>query len=306
MTYAGKTISVLKALRIICLVALPLGACATGGEPVQKLAGAMEGPKDASAAAALVRLGKNALATGDYREAFVHYSRALQSQPKNPEALIGLGESYLAAGNFEKAAATFLKAENSTLSDLAYQGRGIALTRLGKNTEAHDLLLMAVTRNPELGRAWNALGCTFDRRRQWERANAAYAKASALRPNDPQVHNNRGVSLLMQKRFKDGLDAFEAALRAAPGLRKAEENRRLALAFLGRYLDATATVPPEGRPAVLNNVGFAAMQKGNFVLAERYLLEAMETSPSYYEKAAKNLEVLRYKRSLQQTRLRPL
>lgn len=283
------------AIRTLVLLTLPLGACATGvpsaGEaPLRNLSVVPVATAD------LVRLGNGALDAGDHRQAYVHYSRVLQTDPENPEALVGMGESYLAAGNLKKAVLAFDKAKESPLSALALQGKGIASLRLGDNKVARPTLLAATQRDPLLWRAWNALGCSFDLDGVWARADSAYMRALQIKPDEAEIHNNRGVSLLLQKRFAEALKEFEAALRLSPRLAKTRENRRLALAYLGRYLDATSTVPRDGRPAVLNNVGFAAMQKGDYALAERYLQEALEASASYYEKAANNLEMLQYKR----------
>jgi tetratricopeptide (TPR) repeat protein len=57
-----------------------------------------------------------------------------------------------------------------------------------------------------------------------------------------------------------------------------------------RYDDAIKALTPRFPPAqASNNVGYIAMQQGDYPAAVRYFNQALEQSPVYYERAANNL-----------------
>ena len=67
----------------------------------------------------------------------------------------------------------------------------------------------------------------------------------------------------------------------------------MALAWQGKYVEALTGIRKDEMPVMLNNVGYIAMKRGDYEFAEAYLSQAMQMSPSYYAKAAENLEYLR-------------
>ena len=174
----------------------------------------------------------------------------------------------------------------------ALQGQGLAALAQGDGVRAEPLLRQAVTLVPGQWQAWNGLGIAYDGRRQWREAAEAYGKALALRPTSPVLANNFGYSLLLQHKPAEALTWLSTASRAEPRLPAAGTNLRLALAELGRYDDAVAEVTDEERAAALNNAGVVAMARGDKAQARQLLTRALAASPSYYERAQRNLERL--------------
>jgi Flp pilus assembly protein TadD len=160
---------------------------------------------------------------------------------------------------------------------------------LGQRDSATQALRGAVEADPGLWRAWNGLGQLADDQRQWEDARASYDKALATTTAPWIVYNNIGFSLLLQGKQADSREFFAKSLQLRPGTEVADNNRRLALALQGKYAEATTGVAKERLPAALNNAGYAAMLRGEYPGAETYLTRAIETSPSFYEMAAKNM-----------------
>ena len=142
-------------------------------------------------------------------------------------------------------------------------------------------------------RTWNALGQLYDREGKFGDAGDAYEKAIAIRPNSAEVHNNMGVSLLMQERYKEAGKAFRKTLRLDPALAIAETNYRLTLAWEGKYWQAVANLRKDARLSMLNNVGVIAMRKGDLEEAETLFVQAIEKSPSHYAIAVENLAQLK-------------
>src|SRR5690606_28263025 len=119
-------------------------------------------------------------------------------------------------------------------------------------------------------------------------ADSAWNAALAAAPDQANVHNNRGLSLMQRGEPARALEAFEEALRLQPTLSTASNNRRIALATLGQYDAALAGVSDRDLPATLNNVAVAAARRGDREIAERLLAAAVTASPRYYELAVRN------------------
>ncbi len=227
---------------------------------------------------------------------FAHriYMHLVKENPSEPRALIGLAETYLAARNGEKAYQTFHLVElDGHGSGRVLQGEGMALTLLGRVEEALVKLEDAVEADPSLWRAWNTLGQLRDRRGEWDLARHCYDSALAIAPSQAAIHNNLGVSLLMQGRNAEAASAFRAALQRDPTLETTKANLRLALAGQGRYREALTGLDAGGEAVAFNNVGFIALARGDLVTAETLLMDAQKKSPAYYKKASRNLEQAR-------------
>lgn len=237
--------------------------------------------------------GQEFLASRKYSEAHHKFTAVLEIQPDNFEARLGVAEANLGAGNLIEALAGFESVMDApNLRSLALQGRGIVLSLIGRRDMGQDLLTQAVELDPELWRAWNAIGRNHSLAGRSGLALEAYAMALRANAVTPAVHNNLGLALAMQGRAEEAEAAFGTALRMDPDSRPAQMNLRLSLASQGRYSEAMAGVAPGERPAMMNNVGYMALQRGDLDVARSYFVKAMETSPSFYEKAAKNLEYL--------------
>lgn len=288
---------------LLVVMAVAITGCSTGppngSEPAPKVttspvAAATDTP--AKGGAALLDRAEAALAAGEHEAAFEGFSAVLQSEPNNPRALMGIAESYLAIHDPEKALAMFERVgrEIPDKRAVALQGQGLALFAMGRREESQKRLLEAVKMDPGLWRAWNAIGANFDAKRDWKDALASYDKASAANPSAAAVLNNKGMSLFMQGRDKEAEAAFQEALKQDPRSPVIRRNLRLALAWQGKYDEALAGLSQDQMPAGLNNVGYIAMVRGDYSMAQQFLSRAVQLSPSYYEKAAKNLVYLDY------------
>jgi Flp pilus assembly protein TadD len=233
------------------------------------------------------------LASGRLLQARDKFARLVAGDQTNLRARVGLGETLLAAGD-AKDAVQVLKAvpADSPYGARALQAEGLALMAAGRADAARELLLLAVKADPNAWRAWNGLGRYYDSQGQWDQAAEAYRHAEAAAPGEAIVLNNAGMSLLMQKRYAEAADTFRAALRLDPGLGAARSNLRLALAWQGQYAKAASDPSPAEAPDVFNNVGYVAMMRGDYDVAESYLLRATEASPTYNKRAWDNIRLL--------------
>lgn len=231
---------------------------------------------------------------GNYSEALQIYQLLMVDAPGEPRVQFGVGECLLALGKPAQAKQIFrgLKS-NAAMHATALQGEGLALLALGQNEPAGIALQEASAADPSLWRSWNALGKLADLRHQPEDAAKFYAKASELNPQSAAVANNAGYSKLISGNAPQAVDLLRRALALDPRSETIQNNLRLAIAADGRYDDALKSTSRDQLPAVLNNVGYVAMQRGDLTAAEGYFARAMETSTSYATVAAKNLEQLK-------------
>lgn len=244
-------------------------------------------------------LAERAFADGRYSDSRKLLDRVLIGEPENVEAQLLAAELYLAAGAPERAAAIFKSlVESPEIAARAYQGRGISLMLLGERENGFENLQQAVERDSTLWRAWNALGYYYDIEQDWAAAAESYGTALEGNPKSALIYNNRGFSMLMQRRLEEATDDFNRALRMDPDLDVARENLRLALAWEGKYILAMSGAEERDMPRILNNVGFIALMRGDYTNAEAYLLRAMESDPSYNQAAARNLAYLKQVREL--------
>jgi Flp pilus assembly protein TadD len=175
----------------------------------------------------------------------------------------------------------------------AWQGMGQALLAMGNTTAAISQLNSALEADPSLWRSWAALGRAYDIEKRWSEAAAAYDKGLAVCPNPALIVNNIGMSLLLQKQYAQAAAEFEKAMVQDPTLEAAKSNLRIALAWQGLYDQALAGLQQPERPDALNNVGYVAMLRGDYKEAQQYFSQALESSPTYHNSAAMNLEALR-------------
>lgn len=202
------------------------------------------------------------------------------------------GELDLARGRYDDAIKKFRQAAAAPgMSARVKQGQGLALSLLGKTDEALPMLKAAVAEDPNAWRAWNALGGEYDRRRDWVAADAAYEHALTASSRSAIVLNNRGFSRVLQNRLDDGIADLVAALEKKPDLSAARTNLRLAMALKGDYERALAAGPQEDKAALLNNVGYAALLRGDHAEAQVLFNKAIAARGQYYGRATNNLEM---------------
>lgn len=237
--------------------------------------------------------GEALLDSREFEAAQAKFGNALRQEPENYQARLGLAEAQLGLRQLAEALATFESVmETEPLRGKALQGRGITLSLMGRDELGLPLLRQAVEQDPGLWRAWNAIGRGYALAGNSDQALASYDMALLANARAAPVYNNKGMALMMGMRYGEAEDAFRKALVIAPSLEAAKMNLRLAVAWQGRYGEATAGLKRGDAPRVLNNVGFVAMERGDFDTAKRFFTKAMEISPTYYPIAAKNLEYL--------------
>ena len=236
---------------------------------------------------------QRALDEGRYVDAAKLLDAAVLAGGDDPRVTMLIGDLALARGQYADALASFKEVEaRSETRARAMQGEGIALSLMGRRDDAVAMLQKAVTEDPSAWRAWDALASEYDNRRDWPRAEEAYDHAISDSDGAAVVLNNRGFSRLLQGRLDDSVADLVQALQKKPDLAAARTNLRLAMAMKGEYDRALAGGTGHDDAVLLNNVGFAAMMRGDYPKAEELFTKAIAAKGEFYDRASANLVVV--------------
>jgi len=172
----------------------------------------------------------------------------------------------------------------------------IASLMLGDSVKAAAFVDAAIALNSSSWEAWNAKGVLCDLGRDWICADEAFAKARTLSPDNPEVLNNHGWSMILRGEWDEALTILEQAAILDPKSKRIQNNLELTR-------EALADELPKRRPgesdvdfaARLNDAGVAAEQNGDKKRAIAAFSQALAVSDTWYERAANNLKRVQQK-----------
>ena len=178
------------------------------------------------------------------------YGERFRANPKDGEAALRYGQALRANGQRSQAVAVFEQASLQNPGNKALlAGYGRALADTGAFQRAFDVLASAHTpANPDW-RILSVQGAVLDQMGRHDEARGYYDSALKIRPEDPSVLSNLGLSYMLSK----DLPRAESTLRRAYGSGAADprvrQNLGLVVGLQGRFAEAEAIVksdlPPE-------------------------------------------------------------
>jgi Flp pilus assembly protein TadD len=280
----------------LALLLLVTGCGTLGGSPATPVSASLKElvNKPRPDATTILRAADASRDEGRYNEALQIYQELIVNDPSLTAGQLGVAECMLALGKPAEAKSLFdALVPNAEFHAVALQGKGLSMLALGMREPSAKALREATGVDPSLWRSWNALAVIADLKQEPEEAQAFYEKARALNPDSATIINNIGYSKLINGDPSRAIAEFRKALALDPTSETIQNNMRLALAAKGEYADALRATPKDRLPAVLNNVGYIAMQRGDYAAAEGYLARAIEGSSSFNTIATTNLDQLR-------------
>lgn len=221
-------------------------------------------------------------------------ARVLAFDETNVSALLALGECDLKMRDLASAKGHFARVSVVGEDARALRGLGVIATLEGRSGDAEAVLREAARLNENDWRTWNALGYALDQQARWAESEAAFLKAASLDSDRGAPHNNLGMSYIQQKRYLDAAGAFREALGRQSDLQAARLNLRIAQALDGDYATALVGATDSDRATVLNNIGVAAMTRGDYEQAKKFFRQALDENPTFYAVAYENLERARH------------
>ena len=237
------------------------------------------------------KLGDAHFQQGNFRMAKVQYEQVLNLKPEHVVTRYKLAVVYLANGNPQKAYDHFHQILDYQLDFApAYEGMGRALLQMEKDMEAEREFQAALLYDPEMWTSTNYLGIVADRRHAHKDAIKMYEVALEKRANNPSILNNLGMAYYLDQQYENSVRTFQEALQAGGDNNKISNNLGLALTKLGDY-DLAYEAYSRGMDSAkaYNNLGIAFLEDKQFARASRCFEKAIETQPTFYEKAKENL-----------------
>lgn len=171
------------------------------------------------------------------------YGERYRANPKDAEAALRYGQALRSGGQRAQAVAVFEQATIANPGNKALlAGYGRALADNGNLQRAFDVLTSAHTpANPDW-RILSVQGAVLDQMGRHDEARRYYGSALKIRPDEPSVLSNLGLSYMLSK----DLPKAEATLRRAYGGGNADprvrQNLGLVVGLQGRFGEAETIV----------------------------------------------------------------
>jgi len=234
---------------------------------------------------------------GSHTEALMQYQQILDKEPDNIEALVGAGESLLAAEQPKRAEIYLERALNlQPKHSNAREARALAWLMQGNYAAAQRSFLELISDGVEDWRIWNGLGVIDDLFGEYESATMRYQRAIAIEPKRVMLHNNLGYSRMMAHDYVAAEESLRHALLLDPGNTRVINNLGMCIAWQGRYDEAINLLSKVmDAAAANNNVGYVAYLRTEYAEAKEMFSKAMRLRPSFYVKAATNLDMVNRK-----------
>lgn len=267
-------------LRINFLLALLLAGCTT------MPAGTVQSEADLILAETELAMNKGDLAT-----ALVKLRRLQSIDPVNRDGLRLSARLYAQIGDTaaeQLATEQILEHDPRDVQALAWLG--LSALRSGQLSVAADYLQQVVTIDPYHWQALNGLGVIADAEGRPADAQVYFRRGLAIIPGHPKLTANLGWSKVLAGELAEAEVLLQDSLKTAPDVLATRSNLAFCIALQGRYEQAMEIYTAlYGEATASNNVGYAAMLRGDDKVAETFLQQAISSKPSYYAKAAKNL-----------------
>jgi len=239
------------------------------------------------------KLGDAHLQQGNLQLAKVQYEKVLNVAPERILARYKLAVIYLEQGNSQEAHDQFHQILDYDLNFApAYEGMGRALLKMEKDREAEQEFQAALLYDSELWTSTNYLGIVADRRHAHKDAIRMYEVALEKKVGNPAILNNLGMAYYLDQQYENAVRTYQDALKSGGNNSKIANNLGLALTKLGHYDLAYDAYTRGMEPAkAYNNLGVAFLEERQFARASRCFEKAIETQPTFYEKAKENLSL---------------
>ena len=196
-------------------------------------------------------LGEKAEAkTSDPRRDLETYRERFKANPKDSDAALKYGKALRGTGQKSQAVAVL---EQASMADPGNQallaGYGRALADNGNFQQAFDVLARAHTPEDPDWSILSAQGAALDQLGRFEEARQYYTSALKIRPDEPTVLCNLGLSYMLSKDLSKADETLRRAYSLAGSDPRIRANRALVLGLQGRINEAEviarADLPPD-------------------------------------------------------------
>jgi Flp pilus assembly protein TadD len=186
----------------------------------------------------------------DWRKQIEIYGERYRANPKDAEAALRFGAALRATGQMAQSSAVLEQAALVNPGNRAVVAAyGRALVDNGSYQQGFDALSRAHTPdNPD----WHILsiqGTALDRLGRHDEARRYYTNALKIKPDEPSVLSNLGMSYVLSKQLPKAEEALRLAQAGAQSDARIRQNLALVVGLQGRLPEAeriiTAGLPPD-------------------------------------------------------------
>lgn len=232
------------------------------------------------------------LTVGDPQEAVNYFSRTAAENPDRIDIQRGLAKSLVR--NSQPDQAVMVWAKVITLDGATNDDR-VALAdaqiRAGDWAEA-KATLNTVPPTHETFERYKLEAMVADSEKNWKKADSFYETAQGLTTRPSGVLNNWGFSKLTRGDAKGAEKLFSEALTFDPTSFTSKNNLVLARAAQRKYDLPVVDMTQQERAQLLYTAALSAIKQGDVSIGKSLLQDAVDTSPTYFEEAARALEAL--------------
>lgn len=229
--------------------------------------------------------------SGKMELAQLYYIKAYNLEPNNVQVLQKMADLYSELRNYDLAEVSLKLILKQKPGDLGTIERyGLLLIKKGNYPDAEKYLGQVVAAKHQSWRAYNGLGIIANLQGDLQKAESFFKRADSILPNSPELLNNIGFALYSAGKLDEASSYYLKALQINPAFKKAIYNYGLLHARSSNYEEAYIAFAKVTSPAEANNnTGYIAMMNGDYEAANKYLREAIKSSPQFYKKANDNL-----------------
>lgn len=258
------------------------------------------GRQDAEAARALksvnavdeTNLSDIMLTVGDPQEAVNYFTRTAAENPDRIDIQRGLAKSLIRNGQPAEAAKAWAKVitmPGATPDDKV----GLADAQIRSNDWAGaKATLNTIPPTHETFERYKLEAMVADSEKNWAKADSFYDTAVGLTTRPGGVLNNWGFSKLTRGDAKGAEKLFAEALTYEPSSFTTKNNLVLARAAQRKYDLPVIEMSQSERARLLYTAALSAVKQGDVTIGKGLLQDAVDTSPTYFEEAARALEAL--------------
>jgi arylsulfatase A-like enzyme/Flp pilus assembly protein TadD len=237
----------------------------------------------------MLRQAKQFFNNREYDQAALLCEKVLSQKPQDVATIIQLADTYMKLKKIKKAMVIIQNGLLQVPGNIELQVKlGGMLAEGNASEKALSLLNEILLAYPKRGDAWNFLGITYFRRRDYDKALNAYNQAVALDPSSALAQHNLGtlyLTLFIQKNNREllakAIASFNLALLNNPQMEAAYNGRGTALKFsrkneaaIADWKKAIALSPDFIDPYF--NIGITYLESGNKTAAFYYLNTCLE------------------------------
>jgi Flp pilus assembly protein TadD len=232
------------------------------------------------------------LSVADPNDAVTYFRNATDANPADPVLKRYLARALLRAGKSDEAVKilTDLVAQ-PTATDDDRLALADAQIRSG-DWKGAEATLNAIPPTVETYDRYRLEALVADSRHQWKKADSFYEIAAGLTPQPANIYNNWGFSKLQRGDAAGAEKLFREALSYDPTMFTAKNNLVLARAAQRNYDLPVVDMSQDERAKLLYTAALAAIKQGDVAIGKQLLQQAIDTSPTYFEAAARSLAAL--------------